>query len=527
MSFLPRAPRPTAAAAAAVVCFTAGVAAGAIYDQDRVDRAVSHARSVAAEVAENREALEASLARAEAASAEAAALAATDTVAAASAQLATSADAAARAAEQHRIALETPSLPVELPVPLAVDGSAAATPRSVLGAPDETVTGAVSHEVRAVGFADAPAAASPDASSDVSPEPSPEAIAEVVDDAEVRQVLDGDVSTLDEAHDAARRLEDAAADLEAAAADLDRTTLRLARATAEVVLERDRASLGDRLAAAPSAVASAREDVAAVEDRVLDASALDAVRDAAAALETAAAADVDLDDADGVARLSTDLAAADRALESALTELRSTHAAWVSQENARRALVNDERRSDHDAAVAEAEQARTAAYRAAVASHQDGWSGAPAGMTYRNGRLPSSALCPLPFAPEAQLSCDAAIALTAADDAYHAQTGRHLEVLSSYRSYAAQVSTRAARSSLAATPGTSNHGWGMAIDLGNASAAWLRSYGADYGWVHPAWARSGGSKPESWHLEFVAPGTGRLEVAALELLEPVEDLLAP
>ena len=66
---------------------------------------------------------------------------------------------------------------------------------------------------------------------------------------------------------------------------------------------------------------------------------------------------------------------------------------------------------------------------------------------------------------------------------------------------------------LAATPGSSNHGWGLAIDLcgaeTNSSAAmgWLAENGPAYGWANPDWARRGGSGAyEPWHWEYV-PGT--------------------
>ncbi|MEK8226019.1 D-alanyl-D-alanine carboxypeptidase family protein [Oerskovia sp. M15] len=58
---------------------------------------------------------------------------------------------------------------------------------------------------------------------------------------------------------------------------------------------------------------------------------------------------------------------------------------------------------------------------------------------------------------------------------------------------------------------TSNHGWGLAIDLtspasnpGSAQYRWLRNNAPLYGWDNPAWARSNGSKPEPWHFEYAA-----------------------
>lgn len=73
----------------------------------------------------------------------------------------------------------------------------------------------------------------------------------------------------------------------------------------------------------------------------------------------------------------------------------------------------------------------------------------------------------------------------------------------------------------AATPGTSNHGWGLAIDLristspGQAGTSpqsispeydWLLANSPAYGWVNPANMRPGGSGPlEPWHFQYVGP----------------------
>jgi LAS superfamily LD-carboxypeptidase LdcB len=81
----------------------------------------------------------------------------------------------------------------------------------------------------------------------------------------------------------------------------------------------------------------------------------------------------------------------------------------------------------------------------------------------------------------------------------------------SYRDYASQVSVRARKPALAARPGTSQHGWGLAVDLaGGVEAAdehwaWLRDNAPAYGWDNPEWAREGGDGPyEPWHWEYVA-----------------------
>lgn len=128
---------------------------------------------------------------------------------------------------------------------------------------------------------------------------------------------------------------------------------------------------------------------------------------------------------------------------------------------------------------------------------------------YANGRLPTSALCPLWSAPGHLLRADAAAAFNRLSRAYAQVFGRAICVTDSYRTYPEQVTLYATKPSLAAVPGTSNHGWGTATDLcggvqsfGTAQHDWLAAHAPAFGWFHPAWARRGGSRPEPWHFEF-------------------------
>ena len=125
-----------------------------------------------------------------------------------------------------------------------------------------------------------------------------------------------------------------------------------------------------------------------------------------------------------------------------------------------------------------------------------------------SGHLDLSNLCKIPWS-SAVLRCDATQALEKLNTAYKAQFGVDLGISGGYRDYASQVLVKAQKGGLAATPGTSNHGWGLAVDLsgigaeGSTRHAWLRANAPAFGWQHPSWARNGGAKPEAWHWEFV------------------------
>ncbi|WP_051640119.1 M15 family metallopeptidase [Cellulomonas sp. URHE0023] len=128
---------------------------------------------------------------------------------------------------------------------------------------------------------------------------------------------------------------------------------------------------------------------------------------------------------------------------------------------------------------------------------------------YTNGSIPLKALCTVAFAPSQHLRCDAADALERLNDAYRVDFGHDLLISGSYRTLEEQISTRAAKGTMAAVPGTSNHGWGLAIDLDqsngyrSAQYTWLKANAMTYGWHHPTYMDEGGRGPhEPWHWEF-------------------------
>lgn len=133
-----------------------------------------------------------------------------------------------------------------------------------------------------------------------------------------------------------------------------------------------------------------------------------------------------------------------------------------------------------------------------------------------NGKLPPSALAAVswdvdPRGTPYYLRTDAAAALERLNVAFRARFGHDLDLDLTYRDYATQVAMREALGSVAAVPGTSSHGTGLALDVpelpceygwGTPQREWLVANGPSYGWVVPSWARQNGSNPEYWHFEY-------------------------
>ncbi|WP_062380275.1 M15 family metallopeptidase [Demequina pelophila] len=126
-----------------------------------------------------------------------------------------------------------------------------------------------------------------------------------------------------------------------------------------------------------------------------------------------------------------------------------------------------------------------------------------------NGRLTEDQLCDL-WQEGEMLRNDAAIALAELNERFRAHFGVDICIADTYRSLSEQYRIKALRGYLAATPGTSMHGMGLAIDLCGAHArgvyySWLSDNAGLYGYWNPDWAK--GSKYEPWHWEFKS-GTG-------------------
>jgi LAS superfamily LD-carboxypeptidase LdcB len=119
---------------------------------------------------------------------------------------------------------------------------------------------------------------------------------------------------------------------------------------------------------------------------------------------------------------------------------------------------------------------------------------------YGNGKIPASALAEVGstghrlWAPAAE-SLERLRAAAARD-------GVTIGITDSYRSYESQVDVAArkglySQGGLAAVPGTSDHGWGLAVDLDLDSSAqsWMRANGGRYGFAED-------TPREPWHWAY-------------------------
>lgn len=132
---------------------------------------------------------------------------------------------------------------------------------------------------------------------------------------------------------------------------------------------------------------------------------------------------------------------------------------------------------------------------------------------YQNGQILPAQLCPIATAPDHEARCDAVEAFADLTASFRLDFGRDIAVTDAYRSYADQVATKISKGTLAATPGYSNHGWGLAFDLGGGinaygtrQYAWMKENGSRFGFFHPTWAEPSSpdfTKAEPWHWQFV------------------------
>ena len=138
-------------------------------------------------------------------------------------------------------------------------------------------------------------------------------------------------------------------------------------------------------------------------------------------------------------------------------------------------------------------------------AHNHGRVEPPAALrAYGNGKIPAGALAEIGVGDHRLYGPAAAnfkqLRAAAAAD------GVTIGVTDSYRSYDQQVDLARrkglySQGGLAATPGTSNHGWGLALDLDLDAKAqqWMRVNGKQYGFVEDV-------PREPWHWTYHGAG---------------------
>ncbi len=87
---------------------------------------------------------------------------------------------------------------------------------------------------------------------------------------------------------------------------------------------------------------------------------------------------------------------------------------------------------------------------------------------------------------------------------YHQMTGKDIKVADAFRTYEQQVALKQQKPDHAATPGKSNHGYGLAVDINQNTANDLAQRGllAKHGLMRPMMNRAPGHKYEPWHIEL-------------------------
>ena len=112
------------------------------------------------------------------------------------------------------------------------------------------------------------------------------------------------------------------------------------------------------------------------------------------------------------------------------------------------------------------------------------------------------------------------------NEAFKKDFGVDLLVTDHYRSYEAQVQANKAKPTMTAVPGTSNHGWGLALDFDTSDQSyknkgavgeiansfgsgfdsvfyrWMTENGPYYGFENPYWALQNNGREEPWHWEW-------------------------
>ena len=129
-----------------------------------------------------------------------------------------------------------------------------------------------------------------------------------------------------------------------------------------------------------------------------------------------------------------------------------------------------------------------------------------------NGKIDQRALVAMPWDTEKTLiAAPAAASLNKLNAAFKKEFGKNLSIDLAYRTRATQDFYWVDLGPyIAARPGTSNHGWGTAVDFPETYDysfrgkyyKWLKKNSHKFGWVHRKNLEEGSPYAEAWHFEF-------------------------
>ena len=98
-----------------------------------------------------------------------------------------------------------------------------------------------------------------------------------------------------------------------------------------------------------------------------------------------------------------------------------------------------------------------------------------------------------------------------------------MEFTDSYRDYPSQVDVKRRKGDYAATPGTSKHGKGLAIDFGSNIDSftsdeyiWMNQNAIKFGWENPPLLKDGKRVDEPWHFEYQTQDESKNHAALLQ-----------
>lgn len=221
---------------------------------------------------------------------------------------------------------------------------------------------------------------------------------------------------------------------------------------------------------------------------------------------------------------SAEVRTARQELEDAAAGVATSHDTWLAAEQQRQAEAAENQASggdDTDEATSPPRSMSTSTPTptpspSTVTETPGATSGANQSAPGSNGQLAAEDLCAIGFMPDHLIHCRAVADLEAFSAAYQEAFGETLPIdpweYSTYRSVADQEEVqRTISAPIVATPGTSPHGWGLAIDFregseygfGSERHNWLRTHGPSYGWVLQPWHQEDGKYREYWHFDYI------------------------